>query len=263
MYTRQRVYKPVYASTKVPSRGQALRSAQTARRLSAYAVRRSIVPGVTRTAGAYRRSNPQNTEETHYNDTTCVTTSTAAGVLANWTCVSPSAAAPANPNTASLVAIAQSTTKNTRIGNKLHLYAIRIKGQITLPTAAFGDVLRLILVQDTQANGASATANQVLEGNGAAGVATVNDFFNMDNIDRFKILKDKYFNMNGNIGVANTSQTPVVKEFKMNHKCRARIDYSSTAGAITELKSNNFFLIVISENGLSIVGATARVYWKE
>lgn len=251
-----------YRSTKFPK--SAYYEAMRARRAKSGSVKKIVVvPGVTRIAGAYRRSNPQSHEETHYNDCTMSTTATTGGAIPTFTSVSPTAAAPDNPAVANLVGIKQGTTKNTRIGNKLHLYQIRIKGQVELASQANGDVIRVILVQDTQANGATPAISDVLEGNGAGGAATIDSFQNMDNIDRFRILKDKYVNLNALIGVSSTSNTPIYKEFKMSHKCRARIDYSSVTGVVTELKSNNFFIILISANGFAVLNATSRVYWKE
>lgn len=225
--------------------------------------KRLVVPGITRTAGAYRRSNPKNHEETHYNDCTFGTAAAIAGTIPTMTSVSPSAAAPDNPAVASLVGIKQSTTKNTRIGNRLSIYRIRVKGQILLPTEVEGDTVRMMLVLDKQANGATPNVNTVLEGNGAGGAATLTDFLNMDNADRFQVLKDKQISINPLIGVSSTSSSPMYLHWKMSHKCNLRIDYSSTAGAVTEYKSNNLFLIFISQNGFPYVFGTSRIYWKE
>jgi len=244
--------------------------AAVAKRAAAVASARArtglAVPGITRTGGAafrtYRNYGQQG-EETHYNDCYSTTGSSQAGNIVAWTAVSPTAAAPDNPGGNSLFNIKQGTTKNTRLGNKLHAYAIRIKGQVYLPTTTLGDVIRVMLVRDKQANGATPAVNLVLEGNGAAGAATVNDYQNMDNIDRFVIVKDRRIVMNPQIGSASTSSTPFVKDFKMNHKCRTRIDYNSTTGAIGEIRSENYFMIVISEQGNTTTSITSRVYWKE
>lgn len=243
----------------------AVRSAIKAQRASTRRMKPAmvVVPGITRTGGAYRRSNPQNHEETHYNDCTFTNSAGTTGTTTTFTSVSPSSASPDNPAVQSLCGIKQGTTKNTRIGNKIHMYQIRMQGQIALPNSMSGDMIRLVLVLDKQANGATAAPSDVFETT-AASTTGVFAFRNMDNIDRFQILKDKKYNLNPTVGVSGTSNTVLIYHWKMSHKGKWKIDYSSTNGAISELKSNNILMFAFCSEGTgALVTGISRVYWKE
>lgn len=83
---------------------------------------------------------------------------------------------------------------NQRIGRKLTIKSVQMKGIVQLelaatPTGAVtaeANHLRMILLYDKQPNGALPALADVLTGG-----QTVNDLFNIDNRDRFTILKDK------------------------------------------------------------------------
>jgi len=202
-----------------------------------------IVPGYTRTGGAYRRALP-SAGETKFNDSTFNQTTATGG--ANISFVGAVTGV-------SLCLVPQATTDITRIGNKMFLKNIRIKGRVTLPTATTFDQVRIILYKDMQTNGAAAGVTDLLAS------ADENSFLNMNNTGRFKVIKDKIIDLNPVIGVSSTSNTPYVRQFKMNHKANCRIDYSSNTGAITELRSNNYAVLVISTNGLATITGIARI----
>lgn len=222
--------------------------------------------GWTRTSTAWIRSLP-GSGETKYNDSTFTFTTTIAGTIPTLTSVSPSAAAPINPAGQSLCLITQGTGKNQRNGNKMDLYQIRMNGLILLPSTTIGDTVRLMLVRDKQCNGDIADIDEVLEQAGAT-VATglaIHSYRNMDNIQRFDILKDKEIRINPTLGLAGTSSTPVFVPFKMNHKLKSHqeIAFSSTTGVISEIRSTNYFLLVCSAVGVAQLNGTSRVYWKD
>lgn len=204
----------------------------------------AIVPGITRTVGAYRRSAPAlnkgNMLEKKYQDVDidAVTISTGGVFL----------------NTDSFVKIAQGTTKNTRIGNKISVCNWNLHGVVTLPEAAtqVGETMRIIVGIDKQANGAVPNVTDVLE------VAEYDSFRAMDSVDRFKILKDKWVTLN--IAVASATAGSVNRHFKLGFKhLSLPIHYSSTAGAITELRSNSLFVLVIGQIGNCTIDCQSRV----
>jgi len=266
------MYKP---SGYVASRGLAAykrRLYASGAQAAATAARRAVTPrvpqnGYTRTTLAYKRSIPRarRGDETHYNDCTFSEALTQAGNLLTFTSVSPTSAAPDNPAGDSLNLIAQGTTKNERIGNKLMLHAIRLKGSLIMPTSATStnSWARIVLVLDKQANGAVPAPSDIFESTAAA-TTDLFAFQNMDNADRFQIIKDKRINIEpAGYGVQSTSQAQVVKFFKMNHKCKTEIAYSSTTGAITEVKSNNYVVVLFSSAGSVTFTGKSRVYWRE
>ena len=109
-----------------------------------------------------------------------------------------------------------------------------------------GAVVLYMLVLDQQSNGAAATVGDVIRD------VTGNDtlaFRNLDNDERFVILYDKFVNVNpqSSAGTATPYTTltygPVKK---INKKVNIPINYSATSSAITGVRSNNLFLLIIA-----------------
>ena len=142
---------------------------------------------------------------------------------------------------------------------------MRIGGSITQPTStSLGQSwVRIVLVLDKQANGALATPSDVFETTAAA-TTDIFAFQNMDNVDRFKIIKDKKITLDPvGFGIVGTSSAICTKNFKISHKCNTEIVYSSTTGALTEVRSNNYILFISSNSNAVTFAGKSRVYWKE
>ncbi len=152
--------------------------------------------------------------------------------------------------------IAQGITESTRIGRKCTITNIGWRYDVALPerdaaaTPETGDVLRLILYQDKQTNGASATVVNILQ------VANYQSFNNLSNKGRFTILMDKthsinYMNMASD-GAAVVSLSSVVRSYTFFKKCNIGIEYDDTAatGALTTIRTNNIGILAISRSGV-------------
>jgi len=146
--------------------------------------------------------------------------------------------------------IPQGTTKNTRIGNKCVVTNINVHGQLSLASqaanSAAGDRVRWIVFVDRQANGAVPAAISDLIQTMPGATTNLNSFRNMDNVDRFVILKDKTYTLNQGTQNAALGSAATVREFKMNKKCNIPLEFSSTTGAITEVRSNNIMCLFIN-----------------
>lgn len=88
--------------------------------------------------------------------------------------------------------IVQGAGNNQRIGNKVSLKALRIKGQIINLATAVQTYARVLIVYDKQPNGALPTYASVMQTRDSAGAATNTAFSdpNFDNKERFTILRD-------------------------------------------------------------------------
>lgn len=202
-----------------------------------------VVPGYTRTVGAYGRANPRGPLlEKKFLDTSIVNGSDcSAGTVLN-----------------TLNAVPQGTTDQTRIGNKITIKNINLHGFASMDdmtTGVFQDgILRVILYIDKQANGATAAVTDILK------TAALASFRNMDQVDRFTILKDKTFLVP--VRCTNALHTNQgYRPWKMNLKCNIPVHFSSTTGAITEIRSNNIGLLYITDSAVTnpaFVG-TARI----
>ncbi len=206
--------------------------------------RRMFVPGRDRTGGYYGRFASGG--ELKFHDTTLVDAVVAnTGGILN-----------------SLNLIAQGVTESQRIGRKCTVKSVYWHYEVTMPTQdaiaipITGDSVRCIMYQDKQTNGATATAALLLEA-----TVTLQSFRNLANQSRFNILMDKVHTLNyrgmNSDGAGLTSQGKVVQEFKFYKKCNIPLEFDDTTGAITELRTNNIGILLISTNG--IIGFSSKI----
>lgn len=155
--------------------------------------------------------------------------------------------------TATINIIPQGVTEKQRVGRKCTIKAVHWKYTVTLPTTAGatvtnGDVLRMILYQDKQANGETAVNSDILED------ATDNlSFYNLANESRFVILLDKTVSINpmAAAGDGAANDTPqVTKSLEFNKRCSIPLEFDAATGAITEIRSNNLGVLLISQNAV-------------
>lgn len=153
----------------------------------------------------------------------------------------------------SLHLMAQGTTPSERIGNKIVIKQIFLHIEVLLPSTATvaetSDIVRILVVKDKQCNGAAATVAAVLQG------TTLYDFNNMENKGRFKTLAERTYSLKSG-GAGNSTATTIVTMEDIIHdtiaiKCNIPVQYGGAGGAITDIKSNNVFLLAISSGGFA------------
>lgn len=139
---------------------------------------------------------------------------------------------------------------NQRIGRKLTIKSVQFKGIVQLelaatPTGAVtaeSNHLRMILLYDKQPNGALPALTDVLTGG-----QTVNDLFNIDNRDRFSILKDKVWSFDpmiydsANGGYAWNRTCAYIKMYKKLNL--ETIFNAGTAGTSADVNSGNLIVL--------------------
>ncbi len=155
--------------------------------------------------------------------------------------------------TATVNIIAQGVTESERIGRKCTIKSINWKYRVDMPeidavaTPNTAEEVRVILFIDKQANGATAAITDLLE------TAHVQSFRNLANSGRFVFLLDKLHVLNwrtlasDNAGVVSSAE--VVTEHTFFKKCNLPIEFSSTTGAIGEIRSNNIGVCLVSKSG--------------
>lgn len=207
---------------------------------------RAVVPGVTRTAGFYGRYAGADAElKFHDLDIDDPV------VAANDTIVAPSCNL-----------IAQGVTESQRIGRKCVLRKIAWRYNITIPATAVAadasDVVRIILYLDSQCNGAAATTAGILESDEYL------SFNNLANKGRFRTLMDRYVPMSCQAGSGrgstdtlsygeDTFQDAFYKDVNIP------IEYDSTTGAITEIRSNNLGVLLLGKSGKLVFASKMRL----
>lgn len=157
----------------------------------------------------------------------------------------------------SLVLIPQGVTESTRVGRKCTLKKLSLKGQISMGSiTTIGDTenqVRFIIYLDKQCNGATAAVTDILES------ASVNSFRNLANSGRFQVLKDFKHVLMPRSCFAGAS-VPTVVKISCNLNLNLPIEYSSTTGALTEIRSNNIGILSVCDSalGLPSVAYTVR-----
>ncbi len=169
--------------------------------------------------------------------------------------------------TPSINLIPQGVTEKTRVGRKCTLKAIQWNYTVSLPesdaqaTPGAGDVLRVILFLDKQANGATATVLNLME------TADYQSFLNLSNSGRFRILSDTRHSLNyatlASDGAGVVSSAQVLREQKYYKSCSIPIEFDSTTGAITEIRSNNIGVLLISKNNAAGFASKFRLRFND
>lgn len=161
-------------------------------------------------------------------------------------------------------------------GNKYYLKKLRVKGhlhgavqadQADVPIAA---LVRVVLVEDTQPNGAQAQGEEVFTDMGGASQATLS-FLAMGagSGGRFNILKDKLFTLNpaaastDGASTASTVRNGTVFKLNMNFKKPRQVvlKANSAVPTVASLSNHNIFMLVHSSTTSVVVNSCARAYY--
>lgn len=146
--------------------------------------------------------------------------------------------------------IAQAVTESARIGRKVTVTSINFRyilenvGVLDSSVTQSQDIVRIIVYLDKQANGAIATVTDLLE------TASVLSFRNLHNVDRFQFLMDRTHDVKNGSAAGNSSTSDYgrsLSSFTWFKKCSVPLEYTGTAGLLSEMTSNNVGAMVISE----------------
>jgi len=148
------------------------------------------------------------------------------------------------PATGQLVLIPQGVTESTRVGRKCQVKSLQVRLRANyVPGAdtAGTNTIWIYLVLDKQCNGAAASITDVFTSNNLT-----LGMINMANSERFRIIRKWCFVMQAGAGVsgAYSQDSKLIEDFI---KLNLPMEYSSTTGAITEIKSNNLFFLASTD----------------
>ncbi len=164
----------------------------------------------------------------------------------------------------SLNLVAQGITEKERIGRKIIVRSIACRFTVNLPgaatlsaiTASGQEIVRIILYIDSQCNGANAAVLDLLE------TADYTSYRNLANKDRFTVLMDRSITLKHLTVVSNQTAATIsiddviVPVHYYKGGLAIPIEFDSTAGAITEVKSYNIGLLYISKNAFGVIEDT-------
>ncbi len=204
---------------------------------SPYKRRRTFTPGRDRVGGYYGRFSGASAEHKFFDVTLNDAVVVSAGSV-----------------TDSINKIPQGVTESERVGRKCTLKLVQWRYEVSMPqrdavgTPGAADGFRMIMFIDKQANGATAAVLDVLE------TANIHSFYNLSNSGRFKIICDKLHHTKfvtlASDGAGVVSSAGNLTNYTFSKALNLPIEFSSTTGAIGEIRSNNIGVILMSTSGL-------------
>lgn len=166
-----------------------------------------------------------------------------------------------SPTIVNLCLVPQGTTDVTRIANKIDVVNVGVRVAISMDDQTTGVMInghvRMIIYVDKQCNGASISSTDLLKQSTITNVMA--SYRNLDNVDRFLILTDEILSFD--VLSANALHTLQGSGDwrRWKKKCKIPVHYSSTTGAITELKSNNIGVFFVADNSVTNITYGARI----
>lgn len=216
-------------------------------------------PGYSRVVGNYGRFSPAGGEMKWFNQLIATVT---LGVTGN-----------SIKNSINLVD--QGNAEDNMIGRKITIKSIQFRGRFELPSDSNGvlanltssDNYRVMLILDKQANGTSPSWNTVFQSDSAADLFGYN---NLENSTRFTIIKEWSGNVTAealnNDAMSAFASPLTTQHFKWFKKVNIPIEMGVQAGGsrvVGEVKSNNLFLIGVSEFGQIVIKGNTRIRYTD
>ena len=218
----------------------------------------TVVPGYTRKSGYYRYT--QAGEKKFFDIQSGFQTLSGGGTIVE----------------NSLNLIDQGTGVSQMVGRQVRIKSIQIKGRFDVApkqgavVAGLGTsvTFRLMLILDKQANGAVPTVGQIMQ------QSELNGMLEMENKDRFSVLKEWRVALNSTSVVADNTANPgeeyfslgVERPFKYYRKCNIVVQFNDQAGGtrnINEVRSNNLILMGFSTNGDGRIDYVTRIRYTD
>ncbi len=165
----------------------------------------------------------------------------------------------------SLNHIAQGVTESERLGRKVVIHSLHLKGKVSsVAVTTIGDTgnrYRILIYQDKQANGATAAVTDVLE------TATIDSFRNLSNIGRFRVLYDKTKNLilpaYVQTAAGTFSSTRNSYQQSVNVRLNIPIEFDNTFvdGRIGTIRSNNIGILGLCDDDTAapVFGYVVRI----
>ncbi len=165
---------------------------------------------------------------------------------------------------AHIMDIPQGVTSTQRIGQQVTIRNIGFRFSIKLPStstlSSSSDNVRVMFVQDKQANGALPANTDVLFQDDML------SFNNLNNKHRFRTLFDRVYTLSasgvGGDGTTDKTGEDIVYD-TFYKKVNMKMEYSSSTGDIGEVKSNNYFVVLGSTDGLCAFDGKLRIRFSD
>lgn len=134
-----------------------------------------------------------------------------------------------------------------RIGRKIFMKSLQVRGYIHAATdgTATEGLFRMIIVYDKQSNGAAPAYTDVIRSQNVSGVnsSSAADMINLDNRDRFIILRDRAFAMSQQSTVATQAVAGSNTDLFVDEYLRINMETiynAGTAGTVGDITTGGF-----------------------
>lgn len=157
-------------------------------------------------------------------------------------------------------AVVQGTDSITRIGRKIMMTSLQLRYDCNVSLAATGvppaglqaGDIRLLVVYDSQTNGAAPIYSDILQATTTGSAFTAP--MNLNNRERFKVIFDKIRHLD--------PQGPASQSFKLYKKCRLPVIFNSgNAGTVADIQTGGVFLMTISTVQATAAAANGGFLW--
>jgi len=148
-----------------------------------------------------------------------------------------------------------------RIGRKITIKSVQVRGYISHESTTNGVVLtRVMLVWDKQVNGVAATISEILS------ASTSESFMNLDNRERFVVLKDKHVTLgvrDQTAGLIDKSVSQPINIYKQLPAGSETI-FDGTGSGIADVNTGALYLVTIGSAGTgSVLHCATRVRYTD
>ncbi len=204
-----------------------------------------VIPGYTRREGNYGRYSRPNGELKFWDVNKGITATSVTGTIFN----------------NSLNLIPQGVTESNRVGRKCVIKGLYMKMILRQPATVTAsncsDATRMVIYLDKQCNGTAAIVANLLNG------TDILNFRNLTNSGRFRFLCDKTWQTSSQSGNgSSTGEYALYRSINIPN-LNIPIEFDSTTGALTEIRSNNIGVMVISESAETVVQYGVRLRFSD
>lgn len=141
-----------------------------------------------------------------------------------------------------------------RVGRKIYMKSLHLRGVIEANAAAQPQNGRIIVFFDAQPNGASPTITNLLQDSNSAAATTWNSEINLVNRQRFKILRDYQVMMGGVNSLTGDIETvpdPILNSFNIDFFIKLKgleaVYNGVNGGTISDITSGAIFITFVGD----------------
>lgn len=147
-----------------------------------------------------------------------------------------------------------------RVGRKVYMKSLRFSGYLTNTATSVQDYARFVVVYDSNPNGAAPALADIFQNMNGPAATTGFSHLNMNNRERFQIIRDKRFSLPAVTNTAGvltnmTLQDPIKQSFQIDEFCDMKgleITYNANATAgIADITAGAVYIVTFGNTGVT------------